>query len=125
MKYGLGTVMNPFSDLFPVTNGVKQGCALGSTLFSMMYFAMLTDSLQDGENGIPIRYRFDGKLCNLRRLQANSKVHTEMLDDFLADDIGKCAPREEKMQKSVDQVSDLWDSYDLIISIKMAESMQQ
>ena len=26
-----------FSDPFPVTNGVKQGCVLASTLFSMMF----------------------------------------------------------------------------------------
>ena len=45
-------------------NGVKQGCVLASTLFSM-FSAMLTDAFQDGDNGIPIRYRFDGKLFNL------------------------------------------------------------
>ena len=27
-----------FSDPFPVTNGVKQGCVLASTLFGMMFF---------------------------------------------------------------------------------------
>ena len=31
-----------FSDPFPVTNGVKQGCVLATTLFSMMFSAMLT-----------------------------------------------------------------------------------
>ena len=49
-----------FSDPFPVTNGVKQGCVLASTLFSMMFSALLTDVFQDGDNGIPIRYSFDG-----------------------------------------------------------------
>ena len=108
-----------FSDPFPVTNGVKQGCVLASTLFSMMFSAMLTDAFQDGDNGVPIRYRFDGKLFNLRRLQAKPKVQTEMLDEFLfADDMAKGAPTEEKMQKDVDQVSDSCDSYDLTISIK-------
>ena len=33
-------------------NGVKQGCVLASTLFSMMFSAMLTDALQDGDNSI-------------------------------------------------------------------------
>ena len=47
-----------FSDPFPVTNGVKQGCVLASTLFSMTFSAMLTDAFQDGDNGIPIWYRF-------------------------------------------------------------------
>ena len=92
-----------FSDPLRVTNGVKQGCVLASTLFSMMFSAMLTDAFQDGDNGIYIRYLFDGKLFSLRRLQAKSKVQTEVLDEFLfADDMTKGAPTEEKMQKGVD-----------------------
>ena len=115
-----------FSDLFPVTNGVKQGCVLASTPFIVMFSAMLTDAFQDRDNGIPIRYRFDGKLFNLRRLQAKSKVQTEVLDEFLfADDMAKGPPTEEKMQKGVDQVSDSCDSYDLTISIKKTEAVYQ
>ena len=103
-----------------MTNGVKQGCVLASALFSMMFSAMLTDAFQDGDNG------FDGKLFNLRRLQAKSKVQTEVLDEFLfADDMAKGAPTEEKMQKGVDQVSDSCDSYDLTISIKKTEVVYQ
>ena len=115
-----------FSDPFPVTNGVKQGCVLAPTLFSMMFSAMLTAAFQDGDNGIPIRYRFDGKLFNLRRLQAKSKVQTEVLDEFLfADDMAKGAPTEEKMQKGVDQVSGSCDRYDLTIGIKKTEVVYQ
>ena len=33
-----------FSDPFPVTNRVKQGCVQASTLFSLMFFSMLTDT---------------------------------------------------------------------------------
>ena len=92
-----------FSDPFPVTNGVKQGCVLAPTLFSMTFSAMLTAAFQSGDNGIPIRYRFDGKLFNLRRLQAKSKVQAEVLDKFLfADNMAKGAPTEEKMYKCVD-----------------------
>ena len=86
-----------FSDPFPVTNGVKQGCVLAPTLFSVMFSAMLTAAFQDGDNVIPIWYRFDGKLFNLRRLQAKSKVQINVLDEFLfADDMTKDAPTEEK-----------------------------
>ena len=58
-------IYGEFSDPFPVTNGVKQGCVLAPTLFSMMFSAMLTAAFQAGDNSLPIRYRFDGKLFNL------------------------------------------------------------
>ena len=76
-------VFSEFSDPFPVSNGVKQGCVLASTLFCMMFSAMLTDAFQDSDNGIPIRYRFDGKLFSQRRLQAKSKVQTEVSSSLL------------------------------------------
>ena len=53
--------------------GVKQGCILAPTenimLDSIMFSAILTDAFQDNDNVIVIRYRFDGKSFNLRRLQ--------------------------------------------------------
>ena len=79
-----------YSEPFPVTNGVKQGCVMAPTLFSMMFSAMLTDAFQDVDAGFPIRYRFDGKLLNLRRLQAKSKVQTDVVDKLLyADDLAE------------------------------------
>ena len=128
-REGLWKIMAKFgcpAKFIALANGVKQGCVLTSTLFSMMFSAMLTDAFQDDDNGIPIRCRFDGKLFNLRRLQAKSKVQAEVLDEFLfADNMAKGAPTEEKMQKGVDQVSDSCDSYDLTISIKKTEVVYQ
>ena len=40
---------------FLVTNGVKQGCVMAPTLFSIMFSAMLTDAFQDVDAGFPIR----------------------------------------------------------------------
>ena len=80
-----------------MTNGVKQGCVIAPTLFSMMFSAMLTDTFQDVDAGFPIRYRFDGKLLNIRRLQAKSKVQTDVVDKLLyADDLAENAKSEEK-----------------------------
>ena len=77
-----------YSEPFPLTNGVKQGCVMAPTLLSMMSSVMLTDAFQECGAGFPIRYRFDGKLFNLRRLQAKSKMQTDVLDMLLyADDL--------------------------------------
>ena len=59
---------------FPVTNVVEQGCVLAPTLFSLMYFAMLSHAFRDSVVGIGIKYRTDGSLFNLRRLKAKTKV---------------------------------------------------
>ncbi|KAJ1182086.1 hypothetical protein NDU88_007281 [Pleurodeles waltl] len=66
------------SNAFPVTNGVRQGCVLAPMLFSMMFSAMLSDAFcDDKETSIKIRYRTDGRLFNLRRLQAKTTVEED------------------------------------------------
>ena len=51
-----------FSELFEITNGIKQCCVMAPTLFSMMFSVMLKDTFQDSDTGFPIRYRFDGNI---------------------------------------------------------------
>ena len=63
-----------YSEPFPVTNRVKQGCVMAPTLFSMMFSAMLTNAFQKCDAGFPIRYRFDGKLFNLRTKEVASQI---------------------------------------------------
>ena len=76
----------------------------------MMFSAMLEDAFQDYDNGFPIRYRFDGKLFNLRRLQAKSKVQTDRSDNFLyADDMTDNAKTETRVQGAMDRVSKAYD----------------
>ena len=40
-----------FSETFQVTNGVKQGCVMAPTLFTMMFSAMFMDAFQDRDTG--------------------------------------------------------------------------
>jgi hypothetical protein len=56
---------------------------------------MLTDAFRDGNTGIDIKYRIDGKLFNLRRLQAKSKIKTYNINELLfADDCALSAGTE-------------------------------
>ena len=81
---------------------------------------MFTDAFQDGDNGIPIRYCFVGKLFNLRRLQAKSTVQTEVLDEFLfADDMAKGASTEEKTQPDLDNINEKITILNQILIISM------
>ena len=114
------------SDAFPVTNGVKQGCVLAPTLFSMMFSAMLMDAFRDSDPGIRIRYRFDGGLFNPRRLQAVTKVMETVIRDLLfADDCALAAPTQPEMQQGMDGFSSACDNFGLTISTKKTEVMFQ
>ena len=63
---------------------------------------MLMGTFPVSDTGFPIRYSFDGNIVNLRRLQAKTKVQTDMLDELLyADDMDKSASSQAKMQRSM------------------------
>ena len=47
-----------FSEPFEVTNGVKQGCVIAPTLFSMMFSVMLVDAFQDNGIGFSISQNY-------------------------------------------------------------------
>nr|VZH93026.1 unnamed protein product [Spirometra erinaceieuropaei] len=94
------------SQAFAVTNGVKQGCVLAPTLFSLMFSAMLMDAYRDERPGIRIAYRTDGHLMNQRRMHLQSRVSTTTVHELLfADDCALKTASEEEMQRSMDLFS--------------------
>ena len=115
-----------YSEPFLVTNGVKQGCILAPTLFSMVFSAMLSDAFRDGDIAVSFRYRTDSSLFSLRRLQAKTKVREDTARDFLfADDCALNASKESDMQESMDLFAKACDDFGLTISTKKTEVMHQ
>ena len=55
------------SDPFPIKNGVKQGCVLASTLFSILFSLLLRFVFSQSEEGVNLQTRSDGSLFNLAR----------------------------------------------------------
>ena len=88
------------SDPFNIRSGVKQGCVLAPTLFGIFFAILLKQAFGDATEGIYLRTRSDGKLFNLSRLRAKSKVQMKCLRDFLfADDATITAHSAEDVQE--------------------------
>ena len=114
------------SEPFLVSNGVKQGCVLAPTLFSVMFCAMLTDAFTAADVGIGIRYRMDGPIFKLRRLQAKTKVKTDTINDFsFGDECALNSMSELDMQSNVDKFAEACTNIGLTVSIKKTEVMHQ
>ena len=115
------------SSSFQVNNGVKQGCVLAPTLFSIMFTGMLKIAFQDNTDCIAVDWRTDGGgLFNLARLNAQTKVCQAFLRDFLfADDCDLNADSQEAAQRTMDKLSEACDAFGLTISIKKTEVLHQ
>ncbi|BHF74504.1 hypothetical protein SprV_0501759000 [Sparganum proliferum] len=105
------------SEAFAVTNGVKQGCVLAPTLFSLMFSAMLMDAYRDERPRIRIAYRTDSNLLNQRRMHFQSRVSTTTVHELLfADDCALNTTSEEEMQRSMDLLSAACENLSLVIN---------
>ena len=114
------------SEPFAVTNGVKQGCVLAPTFFSMVFSAMLSDAYADEEPDIIIRHRMDGSVFNLRRLQAKTKIRQQPIREFLfADVCALASSSEHAMQTSLDSFASACQHYGLTISTQKTEVLHQ
>ena len=114
------------SEPFPVSNGVKQGCVLAPTLFSLMFSAMLSNALNEEKLGIDIRYRYDRSLFDLQKLQSKTRITHDTVNDLLfADDCALNASSETEMQTIVDKFSAACTDFGLTVSTKKTEVMFQ
>nr|VZI51255.1 unnamed protein product [Spirometra erinaceieuropaei] len=114
------------SEAFAVTNGVKQGCVLAPTLFSLMFSAMLMDAYRDERPGIRIVYRTDGHLLNHRRMNFQSRVSAATVHELLfADDCALNTTSEEQMQRSMDLFSAACENFGLVINTQKTVVMHQ
>nr|VZI49127.1 unnamed protein product [Spirometra erinaceieuropaei] len=104
-------------EAFAVTNGVKQGCVLAPTLFSLMFSAMPMDAYRHERPGIRIAYRTDGHLLNQRRMHFQSRVSTTTVHELLfADDCALNTTSEKEMQRSMDLFSAAFKNFGLVIN---------
>ena len=114
------------SESFRVTNGVKQGCVLASTLFSIFLSAMLDDAFRDMGDGVYIQSRQSADLFNVAHFRAKTKTTRILMRELLfADDSALVAHSAEEMQEIVDAFSNASKKFGLKINIKKTEVLYQ
>ena len=116
------------SEPFPMSNGLKQGCVLAPTLFSIFFTMMLkqaTANLDDDE-GEYVRYRLDGSLFNLRRLQTHIKTQERLIQNLLfADDAALVAHTKRALQRMTSCFADASRLFSLEVSLRKTEVLHQ
>nr|VZI49666.1 unnamed protein product [Spirometra erinaceieuropaei] len=109
------------SEAFAVTNGVKQGCVLASTLFSLMFTAMLMDAYREECPRICIAYRTDGHRPSQQWTRFQSRVSITAVHD----DCSLNVSTERDMQRSIYLFSSACEDFGAIINTAKTVVMHQ
>ena len=104
------------SEPFEIRSGVKQGCVLAQTLFGILFGMLLKHAFDTTTEGIYIRTRSDGRLFNLARLRAKTKVCKVLIRDMLFAD---------ELQSLMDCFLQACKDFGLTISLKKTNVLGQ
>ena len=105
------------SDAFSVGSGVKQGCVIAPTLFSVFIACVLDLARDTLPDGVVVNYRTDGRVFNIRRLKTKSRVKTISIVDLqYADDAAICAHSAEDLQGIITAFNKAYQSLGLSLN---------
>ena len=114
------------SEPFDVKSGVKQGCVLAPTLFSIFFSMVLKHAFGTSTEGVYLHTRSDGRLFNLARLRAKTKIREVLIRDLLfADDAAVTSHTEQDLQCLTDRLSQVCKDFGLTICLKNTNVMGQ
>ena len=114
------------SDMFAIANGVKQGCVLAPTLFSIFMSGKLEETFRDMADGIYIQSRLTTYFFTVAHFRAKTKTTNILVRELLfADDSALIAHSAEEIQWIVDVFANVSSKFGLKINIRKAEVMFQ
>ncbi|XP_035692546.1 uncharacterized protein LOC118427017 [Branchiostoma floridae] len=122
---GRVAVKNTMSEPFAITTGLKQGCVLAPTLFSLYLGAMIHE-LPDNASGIQLRYRMDGGLFNTGRLRSRRHTTSFTVRELqYADDNATPVDTVDALQSTVDVLDGAYSRFGLTSNIGKTKILAQ
>ena len=106
---------------FNINTGVKQGCVIAPTLFSIFLAAFLSQAKIDQAKGENITYRTDGGVFKLSHLRAKLKVKTVTIVD--TDDCAVVA--HSVPQNTLDALVDAYKLFGLSVNATKTKILHQ
>ncbi|XP_069167677.1 uncharacterized protein [Procambarus clarkii] len=116
-----GTVVydGSISEPFNINSGVKQGCILAPILFGIFFAILVKHAFGTTTEGIYLCTRSDGKLYNLSRLRAKTKVQMRILREYLiADDAAITPHTAEGLQQLLNRFAAACSAFGLTIILQ-------
>ena len=114
------------SDPFEVSTGVRQGCVIAPVIFNLFLAGVMMAAKHgiNPEDGVPVTYRLDGSLFNLRRLKAPTKVTRDCLVELqYADDVAIVSCSADGMQHNLRELEQAYTRAGLVINTDKTEAM--
>ncbi|XP_076069189.1 uncharacterized protein LOC143041234 [Oratosquilla oratoria] len=104
----------------------KIRCVLGPILFNLFFTCVLNHAFRDLDPGVYLRFRSEGSVFDLRRLNAKTKTTEKLiLEALFADDCALMAHKESDLQLIVDKFAEGARLFSLTISLGKTEVLFQ
>ena len=114
------------SEPFSVNNGVKQGCVLAPTLFSLYLTVVLNQAFKDHHQGVMLQCRPGADLFNVSQFKSSRSTTGAVVRELMfADDIAFVAHSHADAQDIITRFADSARIFGLKINIKKTEVMYQ
>ena len=114
------------SDAFEISNGVKQGCVLAPTLFSIFLFMVLSHAFDNNNQGVWIQSRPGADLFNVNQYKSTKKTQQILVRELMfADDTAFVAHSHQDAQEIITLFAQAARTFGLKINIKKTEVVYQ